>query len=475
MTNKLRILERLEGSTGPQVFPLFSSECSRPAPEECSSADGDDLYQGGSLDGSKVYFTTNRQLTNSDLDGSSAECDTEVAVPGCDLYLYDRTRPAGERLVQVSAGEDLLGGHELGKEADVFNGITAISADGSHVYFVAEGVLTDNSNPQGDTPQAGQPNLYLWDAGSEEIAFLGTLDPADGTTASDFSGLSLSGLWGGQGTWRNDAYPVPILSSTEQGGERGEEGGDGHLLLFESKAELTPNDGDDNHLDVYRYDADGKTLECLSCASGSSASEPDEAAFDVDPRGEVFPLGTDFAEHRRWVSEDGEEVGFMTPEGLLPGDVNGEKDGYLWRQRTLFRLPGRPFGGKKRAGATQAGPFLSHDGSTVAFATATPLLPQDGDKTGDVYVAREGGGFPRPPKPTLCEPGDPSNTCQQSQGSPAAPLTASEVAGSGNPKRPPHCRRGKIRRHGHCVVRHRRHAKRNHHTRHANPDRRAGE
>jgi hypothetical protein len=477
--NKLRILERLETPSGPVIHPLFSPECARVS-SPCSGADGDDLYQGGSLDQTKVYFTTNRQLASSDLDGTGANCSTTAAVAGCDLYLYDSIRAAGERLIQVSAGEDVPGEHEMGKEANVYNGITAISADGSHVYFVATGVLTNHTNPAGDSAHLGEPNLYMWDAESEETTFLGTLaapqgpegpeGPEDPGDAIFFHNDNGHGLWGGQGTWRNNAYPVPVLSPTEQSGERSEEGGDGHILVFESRAELTPNDADGRHLDVYRYDAEAETLRCLSCAPGSSESEPDEEPFDVDDRGDEGIMGTDFAESRRWVSEDGAEIGFDTAEGLVPGDVDGAKNGYLWREGELFRLPGVPFR-RSEATASQLGPFLSHDGSTMAFTTQTPLLPQDGDTAGDVYVARVDGGFPNP-QPHICEPGNPSNECQKSQQVPAAPQAASEAAGPGNPLRRHPCPKGTARRHGRCVKPHKHRSR--HRARHANSYRRVG-
>jgi hypothetical protein len=486
--NKLRILERVETPSGPQISPLFASECSRPPSEPCSGANGDDLYQGASLDQTKIYFTTNRQLTNSDRDGSGAGCATEVAVAGCDLYLYDRTRPAGERLIQVSAGEDVAGEHEEGKEADVYNGITAISADGSHVYFVAAGVLTNHSDPAGNGAQAGEPNLYLWDLEDEEATFVGTLAAPLGPSDPGDEIISVreeegNGLWGGRGTWSNNAYPVPILAPSEQAGNRGEEGGDGHVLVFESRAELTPNDGDGRHLDVYRYDAEAPSLECISCAPGSSASKPDEAPLDVDPvssHGTESPPGTDFAESHRWVSEDGEEVGFITPEPLLPGDVNESKNFYLWRNGPLFNLPGKPLGEENivQPGLPhQDGPVLSHDGSTVAWATASPLLPQDGDQTGDIYVARIDGGYVTPPASNPCEPGNASNECRQPQAAPSASQAASEAAGPGNPPHRRACPKGKVRRHGRCVPRHRAKRRKGHHrrhrARHANTDRRA--
>jgi DNA-binding beta-propeller fold protein YncE len=456
-TNKLRILERTEGAGGAKVLPLFTSECSRPPAEPCSGTDGNDLYQGASVDGGRVFFTTNRQLADSDRDGSSAECSASSGVAGCDLYLYDRSRPAGERLVQVSAGEELGAGvHEKGKEAKVYNGTTGISGDGSHVYFVAAGVLTNQPNPAGASAQAGQPNLYLWDAASEATSFIGTLRTSDQIVT-----------WGGAGTLRNGAYPVPVTRKDSAGKEVG---GDGHILLFKSNAELTAADADGTHRDLYRYDsaAEPPSLQCLSCRPGG----PDSAPSDVELRIPGAPAGTDFAEENRWASEDGETSVFLTPEALVPGDVNGADDFYLWRHGALTRLPGKPYAGE--TALFGGGPFLSHDGSEIAYGTPTQLLPQDGDAAADIYVARVGGGFPNPPAAPTCEPG---SGCQQTQARPAAPKATSEAPGAGNPKpKPRPCPQSKVRRKGRCVPRHtRKHrAEKRHRSRHASADRRAG-
>jgi hypothetical protein len=469
--NKIRILERVETPTGPLIIPLFASECARPAlpdpPGPCSAADGDDLYQGASVDQARVYFTTNRQLTDTDVDGSTTDCSNETAVAGCDLYLYDRTRPAGERLVQVSAGEDVPGEHEAGKDAMLYNGLTGISADGSHVYFVAEGVLTADPNPVGGAAQAGKPNLYGWDADSEQMTFVGTLAAPEGLDPGDSEGR----LWGvdaflkNGGTWRNSAYPVPA-TGLDGGGH--EVGGDGHILVFKSAAELAPEDGDGRQIDVYRYDAAQATLECLSCAPGSSAAEPDAAPFGVElVKGDTrVLLGTDFAELHRWVSEDGEVVAFITGQPLVAGDHNGADDVHLWWHGSLARLPGRAF---LNGVPLWRQPGLSHDGSTVAYLTAARLVRQDRDDTADVYVARIGGGFPQPPPPQLCQ----GEECRgKPSGAPELVGAGTAVlSGGGNVPSPPHCKKGKIRRHGKCV---RKHVKRRHHKRHDNTNRRAG-
>jgi hypothetical protein len=436
--NKLRILERLESKTqGAHIEELFSSECGRVAPA-CSGADGNDYYQGASSDGSLVYFTTNRQLANSDLDegtGCSAELGESA---GCDLYLYDSSLPPDQRLVQVSAGG--AGDPTPGEGADVLRGATAISGDGSHVYFVAQGVLTTDQNPEEEVAQAGQPNLYVWDRATEATAFIGTLDPGDGAI-----------LWGENGKF-GGLLPVPEL-------------GDGHILTFESKAALTANDSDGAHSDVFRYDAESQELECVSCIGVS-----DSAPFDVvGTDGEnLVSLGTDFAEQGRKAGEDGETVVFRTAEGLVPGDVNGAEDNYLWRQGELYRLPG-----KFPVGSTIA---ISGEGSTIAFTTPSPLLPQDGDTAVDVYAVRARGGYPEPEETLPCQadaslPGTP---CQEKQAQPSSPNVGAPPPGAGNvPPPPASCPKGKrkVSRKGkvHCVARH---TRKPHRARHANANRR---
>jgi len=85
----------------------------------------------------------------------------------------------------------------------------------------------------------------------------------------------------------------------------------------------------------------------------------------------------------------------------------------------------------------------------VAFASLSQLLPQDGDTTPDVYVARTDGGFaPEPPPPSCIPDGD--GGCQgAAPGSPSvSPPASAAFAGSGNatPQPAPRkCPKGKRR------------------------------
>lgn len=384
--NPIRILEREETPSGVQISELIASECSRVSPT-CDPAEGNDFYEGASVDGSKVYFTTTRQLADSDLD-SGTECDVSTGVTGCDLYLYDAEKPVGQRLTQVSAGEATVGHPTVGSGAGVYKSIAAISGDGSRAYFIASGVLTESASPAGLLPQGGQPNLYLYEADSGATKFIGTL--AAGDAVSGFLGNDIS-------FWR-DARAVP-LRGADLGGQ--EVGGDGHILVLSSKAPLTADDLDGGRADVFRYDGDTETLERVSKAAPGGS---DNGPFDAVVYGaNGIPAG-EFAERARWVSEDGDSVGFMTAEALVPVDADGDESPYMWRQvgvgSELTLLPGNALIGF--SGPEEFAPTLSADGNEVAFVSSRALLPADGDATADVYVARAEGGFPNPPPSPVC-------------------------------------------------------------------------
>lgn len=102
------------------------------------------------------------------------------------------------------------------------------------------------------------------------------------------------------------------------------------------------------------------------------------------------------------MSEDGQTIVFMTGEALVPGDLNGVQDSYLWREGQLVRLPGTA-NPAPTSTLRRGNPVISHDGSTVAFQSFSQMLPQDGDTISDIYVARVDGGFPAPAPDKPCD------------------------------------------------------------------------
>jgi hypothetical protein len=422
--HKLRIMKRLETPTGPEISELIPDECTRVAPA-CSTADSDDLYLGASQEGDKVFFSTTRQLANSDRD------------EGKDLYLYEASSPAGERLTQVSAGDNTDPTPGEGAE---FLGLADYSGDGSHAYFVAKGVLTASANQAGKSAEAGKPNLYLYERDAAHPAgrtvFIATLNSTDEST------------WNGSPGEENFAMAVPRLGADP---EDQSVGGDGHILVFTS-AEALSADDTDGQSDIYRYDATSGALERVSKADPGGE---DNGAFEtvVTGSGYVF-AGPQNVSFGRKVSEDGKTIVFTTKEALDPNDANETENAYLWHEGAVTVLPS-----PDQAGASET--TVSMSGKEVAFVDTGQLLPEDGDAAKDVYLLRADGGFPLPVAPTPCQ----GETCQGPPAAPPAKRGAASAASTvGNVKKEAPCKKGFSRKRGKCVKhqskkRHRKHAK----------------
>ena len=101
---------------------------------------------------------------------------------------------------------------------------------------------------------------------------------------------------------------------------------------------------------------------------------------------------------------------------------------------------------------------VSADGVNAFFYTREKLAPQDENGSAyRVYDAREKGGFLFDPAPPPCAASD---ECHGA-GSPVPPppnintQTGSEHEGVLQPEPPKPCPKGKVKRHGKCVKRHR--------------------
>ena len=53
-------------------------------------------------------------------------------------------------------------------------GVVRTSSDGSHVYFVAHGVLTPEENPYKKKAKPGKANLYAYDTVTKQLKFVAT-------------------------------------------------------------------------------------------------------------------------------------------------------------------------------------------------------------------------------------------------------------------------------------------------------------
>jgi hypothetical protein len=372
------IYDRLNGTT---TVDVSASQRTPPEPGTTSAS-----YQGASVDGSHVLFTSNAALTND-------------AVPGSGENLYDYDVETGQ-LTDLTAANEVR-----------FQGALAgLSEDASHIYFFAEGVLAANSNSHGGTAVAGQPNLYLWNGG--QTTFIATLDPADGTHN-----------WG----------------ETEEQSTRVTP--DGAHLAFNSVASLTGYDSTDANTgepdtETYLYDAAANRLICASCnPSGARPIGPSELHW----------LGS-VAYAPRNLSADGSRLFFTSRDALLPGDTNGLWNVYEWEADGSGSCQSSTDNGGClyliSDGAAASNSYFadaSASGNDVFFQTGASLVGQDEDSYADLYDARVGGGFASQDKPVVPPPCTSVEGCLSPLSEPPAQLSvaSAELHGPGNLVTPP--------------------------------------
>jgi hypothetical protein len=404
------------------------ADCSACQTEPASRREA--IFEGASEDGSRVFFLTEQEL----LPGN----------PGKNLYEYDFAQPAGNRVRAVSAGDFSSGGAEV-------EGVVAISSDGSHVYFVAKGVLTAEPGPGGHVADAGAYNLYDSEG------------PAAGHPASTSFVAALSAedveQWA-EGVGQANVTP------------------DGRYLVFLSHAHLTADDqAPPETTQVFRYDA--ATGSLVRVSTGLNGFNDDgnvgggEARIVLADKG----FGRDGPPRSDpTMSHDGAFVFFQSPNALTPKaleDVPIDSQGglaqnvYEWHEGQVHLISdGRDVNATivAEAGTHSAVNLIGSDatGKNVFFTTADPLVPADTDTQLDFYDAR------------ICESSDPciapapapapecqSEACRGplATAPTATPPGTGTFAGPGNQK-PRRCGKGKVAKQGKCM---KKPAKKKHH------------
>jgi hypothetical protein len=149
------------GAEGVGAAHLYMRDLSNntTTPIDNPSAPGGAQYEGASQNGSLVFFTSSEGL------GGNTNTDNE-------LYEFNT---ATKSVVPISEGNTATA------DGDVL-GVTAISNDGSHVYFVATGMLAANKNAEGVSAISGQPNLYVYNTtapAASATTFIATLSQWD--------------------------------------------------------------------------------------------------------------------------------------------------------------------------------------------------------------------------------------------------------------------------------------------------------
>jgi hypothetical protein len=379
-------------------------------------------FEGASTDGSRVFFTDPHQLTDgASEDTSEATSSSEQlkgqpgrycfapasGFTGCNLYESECpdhcSVPSERRLVDISAGD-------TSGEGPRVLATVAISKDGSHVYFVARGVLT-GANREGHVPVNGEPNLYVYERDGSipggRLSFVATLSATP-------NGVD-------EVNWNTGAtFGVGVANVTP----------DGRFLVFMSQAALTPDDtrteaNPPNQ--IYRYDAATGTLQRVSIGAKGFRDDGNEGVAGTGVFGNtgivqaeaglikaIDPLRTDPT-----MSDDGRFVFFHSPIGLTPHAANdvpvgGTPEHPKYAQNIYeWEAPGTEVNGQIPCTEPTGCVFLISDGKDVAesdnkdndisssvqllgssgsganvfFTTSDELVPQDTDTERDFYDA----------------------------------------------------------------------------------------
>jgi hypothetical protein len=319
------------------------------------------LFQGANIEGSKVFYT----------EGGS---------------LYED---------EIEAGA--VTGHVL--VAEGVQGVTRISGDGSHIYFVSTEVLTSSK------ATLGAENLYGYDTLTRETKFVAELCSAKEASGSVTGVGQCPSSEGDEQLWQApDNRPAQTNECVEA--HPGCEAG--RFLVFDTYAALIhsgPEADTDTAQDVYRYDF--QTGQIVRVSTGEDGHhENGNGAFDATIAGPMFyhaELVEQYELENRTISESGSTVVFTTAEPLSSDAINGQPDHYVWHEGS---------GGARHVGLISSGTSTTPDygeqlvitpsGRDIFFLTTASIAPQDFDGLPDVYDARIGGGFPAQASPAGC-------------------------------------------------------------------------
>jgi hypothetical protein len=388
-----------------------------------SGPGGGGTFVSASADGSKVFFTD---------EASAGLTASTVAGSGVNMYEYEVPLQDGKAgtLTDLTAGPN----------ARVL-GVTAASEDGSYVYFVAEGKLSDGAT-------AGKPNLYVSHAGVTTFIVIleggpiGDRNQEEGARNCDWYANCLTARVSPNGLY---------LAFSSSAGLTGYDTNpiEPRACRFLVEEPARPCD------EVYLYDAGANRLSCASC--NPTNAPPVGNAFIREPTEPSIGSTLTQTYLSRNVTDSG-QVFFDTPDALVPHDNNGVEDVYMYKEGHARLI----------SSGTQAGPsyFLdaSENGSEVFFTTLSQLVRRDTDQSYDIYDARVDGGFAEQGYQPAC--GD--EGCRGLASNPpvlSLPDSASLVS-SGNvtstpavaPKaksksRTVRCRKGYVKRNGRCFRR----------------------
>jgi Tol biopolymer transport system component len=340
----------------------------------CGNGPADSIFVGAAPDGSEAFFVSGEQLAGGDTDGAF------------DLYVRDFGGGATTTLVSKGAASCAASGCGNGAFAASFN---AVSANGSVVVFSSDEQLADGD--EDNLKDIYERNLTSG-SGTTTLISGGGACPVGLDCNAIFRGSSADGsrvlfqtdqpLVAGDGDQASDVYAwtggAPALVST---GSTGGNGASPATFAGASAAGGTVFFQTDEQLTS--EDKDSATdIYARDLGKGTTAlvSAPDTCP--VSECNAVF----------RGASADGNTVFFQTSERLAPEDKDSATDVYardLGNGATTLVSRGEA---PCEAAGCGNGPFESRfagssaDGSRAFFSSSESLSPADGDESTDIYM-----------------------------------------------------------------------------------------
>ncbi len=283
------------------------------------------VFQDASADDSRIFFTDPRPLTQSSGGSDLYECEIEEAEEELSCKLSD--------LSETGTSE----------EAGVLGLMAGASEDGSAIYFTANGKLTTEASARGEEAVAGDCQGNTAISASESITAVERCNLYERSGGQTRLIAVLSGA------------DFPDWSLRETSGLSGladRVSPSGSYLAFSSRRPLSGYDNRDVQSgkpdqEVFLYDSQSNTLVCASCdPSGGRPHGVQYKQIDLASGFQTWPEGTwiaastpgwsaidtaeGFALHQSRYLNDAGRLFFNSAEGLVPQDSNKTEDVYQY-------------------------------------------------------------------------------------------------------------------------------------------------
>jgi hypothetical protein len=437
-----------------------------------------ELYLRANATGSLQALVSQADLSHAAISPEAFEANlvaaasdlSHLVISSCAALTADATEvsagpgkcsPAAQNLYRWSSAGlaliNLLPGDPTGTPgAEIAASLSAISSDGSRVYFTHAGDLylregeTSKLLAAGAEFQAASAadgavayftkaaHLYRYEAPGDITTDLTPSGGVAGVLAVSPDGASVFyqdptalQLWH-EGTTTAIAPGAAAAMSVNWPPATGAArlSADGAHLAFLSAAELTDYDNA-GHVEAYLYGpppgGGPAQLHCASCNPTGERPQGFTAIPGAPPNGKS-PLPY----KPRALAADGQRLFFESNDDLLSRDTNERTDVYQWEAQGKgdCLIPGGCIGLISSGRSPEGASFLdaSLSGSDAYFLTDGSLVGTDPGSI-DVYDAREGGGFEPPLVPIPCE----ADACQALPPSPEDPAPGTLLVGPENP------------------------------------------